>query len=330
MTAITHNLSETPAHIRPFDVGKDLEAVADLVETCFSDSLDEDGRRYIQQMHAAARNPRYLRWATAVADHVSMPLTGYVWEDNGFLAGNLNLIPFLNRGRRCYLIANVAVDPSFRRRGIARLLTSRALEHARKKGASAVWLHVREENNIAFHLYSSLGFRERARRTTWELYGRRLGPSALEPPDYSPEIQVVNRQNWHWPQQHNWLDHLYPPEVTWHLPFNLSAFRPGLFGMVYRLVTATQMLHWSALIDGALAGVLTWQPRAGSADYLWLAADERHEEAAIAALLSQARRHFASRRRLILDYPAGHAVQAFQYAGFHLQQTLIWMAVSRI
>jgi len=56
----------------PFDIRRDLDPVADLVETCFAETLDEDGKRYVRQMHSAARNPGYLRWASAVADHASI------------------------------------------------------------------------------------------------------------------------------------------------------------------------------------------------------------------------------------------------------------------
>ena len=96
MSAITRPLNPNASHLRPFDVGKDLNAVANLVETCFADTLDEDGRRYVNHMHNAARNPRYLRWAMAVAENVPMPFSGYVWEENGYLAGNLSLIPYKN------------------------------------------------------------------------------------------------------------------------------------------------------------------------------------------------------------------------------------------
>ena len=75
-----------PSQLRSFDVRKDLDAVANLVETCFADTLDEDGRRYVNHMHAASRNPGYLRWAMAVAENTPMPFSGFVWEENGYLA----------------------------------------------------------------------------------------------------------------------------------------------------------------------------------------------------------------------------------------------------
>jgi len=169
MSAITRPINATPSQLRSFDVRKDLNAVANLVETCFADTLDEDGRRYVNQMHSAARNPGYLRWAMAVAENAPMPFKGYVWEENGYLAGNLSLIPYRYQGKRCYLIANVAVDPAYRRKGIARSLTITAIDHARERGIDEIWLHVRSENAAAMNLYQSLGFIQRAKRITWEM-----------------------------------------------------------------------------------------------------------------------------------------------------------------
>jgi ribosomal protein S18 acetylase RimI-like enzyme len=145
MSAITTTLASSARHLRPFDIRRDLDPVADLVETCFAETLDEDGKRYVHQMHSAARNPGYLRWASAVADHASIPLSGFVWEENDKVVGNLSLIPFLNQGRQYYLIANVAVDPEYRRQGIARALTEAAMEQVRNRGLVRRWPHVRRE-----------------------------------------------------------------------------------------------------------------------------------------------------------------------------------------
>jgi GNAT superfamily N-acetyltransferase len=324
MSAISRPLVSSPDQLRPFEVGRDLPAVADLVEACFAETLDNDGRRYVQQMHAAARNPRYLRWAAAMADHVSMPLTGFVWEENGRIVGNLSLIPFAYLYRRCYLIANVAVDPAYRRRGIARSLTAAALEHARGRGMAEAWLHVRSENGVARNLYQSLGFRERAHRTTWECERCQLPEQAL----HGPEVKIAPRQARHWAQQRAWLARLYPPELTWHLPFSLHAIRPGLAGGLYRLLTGAQVQQWAAVRQGELLGVLSWQPHLGHADHLWLAAAPENEVAALQALLPHARRRLARRIRLVMDYPAGRGEEAFQRAGFTVQQTLVWMSVA--
>lgn len=325
MTAITRTLHRSPQEVRPFDVRRDLKDVARLVELCFEETLDAEGRRYIQQMHAAADNPGYLRWASTVAGRVSMPLTGFVWEENGYLAGNLSLIPFSSRGKRLFLIANVAVDPAYRKRGIARQLTETALEHIRKRGAQAAWLHVRADNQPANHLYRSLGFEERARRSTWETDWGSTRKAAREGNEAIADVELGPRRSQHWPEQLIWMRRSYPPEVTWHLPLDIHALRPGLRGILYRLFTGAQVKQFAATRQGRLLGVLVWQPLSRYTDNLWLAAPPRHEDAAIRALLPHVRQEIGGTRGFSLDYPADHGVEALESAGFKLHQTLVWM-----
>ena len=61
-------------------------------------------------------------------------------------------------------ITNLAVHPSFRRRGAARALFGRILEDARGSGVELVFLEVRPTNAEALTLYESLGFRVIGRR----------------------------------------------------------------------------------------------------------------------------------------------------------------------
>jgi ribosomal protein S18 acetylase RimI-like enzyme len=310
----------TQKHLRPFDPRRDLGPVADLVEKCFADTLDPDGERYLQHMRAAAKNPGFLRWASVAAEFSSVPLNGYVWEEDGKIVGNVSLIPFIMHNNRYYLIANVAVHPDYRRRGIARKLTLQAVDHARRRAAPRAWLHVRENNAAAIHLYLSLGFQEQARRTTW--YTQREIPSGTQP----NEVRIVPRQGSHWSAQNKWLVRNYPPEVTWHLPFSKNALRPGLAGVIYRAFSGSYARQWSVLSGDRLLGVLSWQPSGNFADTLWLSTSVEDEEMAAYALLLHARQHLSPRRPLSLDYPAHQADESMQATGFYIHQTLIWMS----
>lgn len=335
MSTITKSLSshQSAGHLRTFDVNHDLGRVADLVEQCFADTLDQDGQRYLQQMRSAARNPSYLRWASMVAERTAMPLSGYVWEEAGQIIGNLTLIPHISSGRRIYLIANVAVHPQFRRQGIAVKLTERAIQHARERGAQMVWLHVRAENQVAIHLYQSLGFLEKAGRTTWyldrqNLMGNNLDGELLEQIRKYSHIRFVPRHPTDWRLQRTWLRQGYPKEIAWHLSLRLIALQPGLWGFLYRTLNSMWLRHWSAYQDQRLLGVLSWQPSHTYADHLWLAASASTEAEAITALLLYARQQLSSRKPLSLDYPAGLAEDAIQQAGFRAHQILIWMSIN--
>lgn len=55
-------------------------------------------------------------------------------------------------------LANIAVDPERRRRGIGALLLDRAAERARARGAGSLFLEVRASNETALTLYRNRGF----------------------------------------------------------------------------------------------------------------------------------------------------------------------------
>ncbi len=331
MAVIAQTISTSPGHIRPFDVTRDLNQVADLVELCFADTMDPDGERYLRQMRDAARNTSFLRWANAVADQSSLPMAGFVWEEDRRVVGNLSLIPFSIWHRRCFLIANVAVHPDYRRRGIARSLTSVAQEQARRRGSTSTWLHVREENDPAIKLYLSLGFKERARRTTWQANRQTLSakPQDVTTADLS-NVKIVPRTSSHWQLQSRWLMDLYPLELSWHLPINIASLRPGLVGALRRLFIGAEVQQWSVLRDGQLKAALTWQSFQGYSDYLWLGVPAVIDDSAIYSLLAYARKQLSDRRPLSLDFPAHVASFPIQAAGFKIHQTLIWMSDSTI
>ena len=311
-----------PAQVRSFDARRDMQPVADLVELCFSETLDSDGRRYLDHMRSNAQNEGLMNLAGFAADWASMPFSGFVWEEAGRLVGNVSLIPYFMNRRRFYLIANVAVHPDFRRRGIARSLTLQAVEQVRRRGCPAVWLQVREDNPAAIQLYRSLGFSEQARRTTWN--------SRLEPASHEAAGSVTfSAPRAHlWEMQRAWYVQNYPAELSWHLAFNLRTLQPGLWGGIYRFLTNETVQQWAAWQDGRLQGLAAWQADGTHPDAIWLAAPPDTRGEVIHALLLHARRQLGWRRPLMLEYPAHRFDEAILTAGFQERQTLIWMSLS--
>jgi ribosomal protein S18 acetylase RimI-like enzyme len=334
MSAVTKSITDLSRakNLRPFDPRRDLNQVADLVELCFSDTLDQEGHSYLRQMRLAASKPGYLRWAVMMSERAVVPLSGLVWEENGQVVGNLTLIPFVGITYSFYLIANVAVHPNYRRRGIARNLTTAAIAHARRRKAQAVWLHVRAENDAASSLYRSLGFVERACRTTWhskaasttELFIR---PEAQLPAEARSNIRITPRRAYDWDIQRAWLNKIYPNQLAWHLAIRNAALQPGVLSYFYRALNNMDVRNWSARRENRLIGVLTWQASMGHADHLWLAVEPDGDESAIVPLLSHARRCCSPRRVLTLDFPGGKAAEAIRSAGFQEHQTLRWMDI---
>jgi ribosomal protein S18 acetylase RimI-like enzyme len=284
--------------------------------------MDNDGQRYLSDMRRASRDDSFLRWASRMTETASMPLMGYVWEQDGRIIGNASLIPFRDRGKRIYLIANVATHPDFRRQGIGRALTERVMKQARDKKAAAIWLHVRDDNPGAVKLYQDLGFQEIARRTTWQ--GN--ADHHLTTPDRN--IQIVPRHPRFWPLQQEWLRRVYPKELAWYQSWDTNALRPGLWNWFYLLFIDFNIRQWAALRNEELLATLTWMPQGGRSESLFAGAGPGSASAeALTALLVHARRSISYPPAVTLDYPSDEMVDAIRAAGFTPRRTLIWMRV---
>ena len=309
-------------HLRPLNVLRDLSAVADLIELCFSPTMDNDGQRYLSDMRRASRDDSFLRWASHMSETASLPLMGYVWEEDGRIIGNASLIPFRHKGKRIYLIANVATHPDYRRRGIGRALTERVVKQAQDKKASEIWLHVRDDNPGAIQLYRELGFQEVARRTTWQASPEHR----LVLPD--ADISIVPRHSRFWPFQQSWLQRLYPPALSWYQSWNINALRPGLWNWFYLLFVDFNIKQWAAVRNNDLLATLTWMPQGGRSESLF--ASTGFTEAsrdALTSLLIHARRTITYPPYLTLDYPAEEMTDAILAAGFQRRRTLLWMRI---
>lgn len=304
---------------RPLNILRDLPEVADLIELCFSPTLDSSGQSYVQQMRRASRDENFLRWASHAVESASLPLMGFVWEEDNRIVGNASIVPFRHRGRKTALIANVATHPDYRRQGIARNLTERAIAHARQKGFEELWLHVREDNPGAVKLYADLGFVERARRATYQARPDPLLPRMAD------GISVTGRDARHWPVQLEWLHRVHPDELGWYTHWNWKTLAPGIWNWLYLAFVDVNLRQWAAVKNGQLLAALAWMPIAGrSSDALWAAAPPGDGDG-LRAVLEAARRELDLRRMLVLEYPAGEAVEAIEASGFHHQRTLIWM-----
>jgi len=311
--------AEQHANLRPLSILRDLPAVADLIELCFSSTMDNDGRRYVQDMRRAGNDNSFLQWANRAAESTSLPLTGYVWEENGKVVGNASLVPFRNHKQRVYLIANVAVHPDHRRKGIARALTERAIKHSLEKKINNIWLHVRDDNSSAINLYTKLGFVERARRTSWQANTDMYAPSLKS------DITVAKQRPRDWQTQLNWLARLYPDPLAWHRSWTFSSLRPGLWNWLYLLFIDMNVRQWTALSGDRLEAALSWIPD-GRGESLFPAVSDRSAPEALTALLLQARRDLSPYYpKIAMEFPASEFDGAILAAGFKSLRTLIWM-----
>lgn len=86
--------------------------------------------------------------------------------------------PSLQPPADCAFLCNIAVDPSFRRQGIARHMLTACETLARSRGFRQLFLHIRLGDGPARSLYESSGFHE-LDADSWLVKVRGLTPRAL-------------------------------------------------------------------------------------------------------------------------------------------------------
>ncbi|GIV68964.1 GNAT family N-acetyltransferase [Caldilinea sp.] len=143
--------------IRPFDISRDLRAVAELISISFANELDDRGTAALREMRAMSHFGGLLGTLSRGAGEWNDMLNGFVWVEQGHVVGNIT-VQRADKYATRWQIANVAVSPAFRGRGISRRLMEAALNYATRAGGLWAVLQVYESNQIARHLYESFGF----------------------------------------------------------------------------------------------------------------------------------------------------------------------------
>ena len=153
MVALTTHSRAEAAHIRPFQVHRDLAGLATLIEVAFGEDLVLTGSRMVQDMRRFALLGPVLRLARP-----TLPMfVGYVWIEGEKLVGNVNIVEE-DRRSGTWTLSNVAVLPEYRGRGIGGRLVETAIAHVRRCHGSQILLQVRQDNDAACALYARRGF----------------------------------------------------------------------------------------------------------------------------------------------------------------------------
>ncbi len=156
-SAAASRLRDPQQGIRPFDVGRDLRAVSRLITEAFAEELDEQGEAALRELRILGYMSGLVRILYRSTGEFRNVFNGFVWVENKRVVGNVTVQRAASGSGR-WQIANVAVSPAWRGRGISRALMEHALDYIREMGGSWAVLQVRGENEIARGLYERLRF----------------------------------------------------------------------------------------------------------------------------------------------------------------------------
>jgi ribosomal protein S18 acetylase RimI-like enzyme len=296
-----------------------MDAVADLIESAFRLEGDRYASRMIREMRTFGRAGT-IGWifARLFLPPAAYP-KGFVWEEEGKIVGNASLLPVDGYPKR-WVLANVAVKPEMRRKGIGSALTLACVGLARKKGAKEIFLQVESDNQSAKVLYTSLGFRPLGSRTSWV---RQL--SQPLPANIDTGLARL-REEGEWVSQMALAERQHPEGLVWPYPLSSSLFRRR---RLERLLGYTQQRDWVWWEEGRLQGSLTARLASGRSSWrlVLIVSEEARGRIERPLLLAGMMGLIASRGSLALDYVSGVAREDLEELGFKQERSLTWMAL---
>jgi ribosomal protein S18 acetylase RimI-like enzyme len=308
--------------LRRFDPARDLGQVADLIHASFVEELGPGEIGMLQEMRALQALAPLLWLASRISVEFQDVFGGFVWIEGGRVVGNVS-ITRIGFDPRLWLISNVAVDPAYRRRGIARELMSAAIDLADERRAYAIHLQVRRTNAAAQALYRELGFT--LLDSTTELRLASIAPVSV-PPAGGFELQPWDTRGSR--RAYELAKAVIPEAWQRFQAVRVSDFRsPGLPERIIEWLRGRQSRRWAVVEGDRYAATLVVQAalRGGSHELRLMVRPDwrgRVEEHLVAFGLAALRT--IANRPVQAEVPTDHvaAIEVLQRRGFVIVRSL--------
>lgn len=325
--------------LRPVNLRTDLAPLADLIELSFADTMDSGGRAAIRELRALSKIGTGLQVLAGMEDMRQGIAMGYVYIVGGRLIGNVSIYPAEEPRAlgQSWAIANVAVHPDYRGRGIARELMRAALVSIRTRtrlGRPRAILQVDTANSIAQHLYLSLGFRAERAFTHW----KRSSSHRLPPPFdmRAAGLYMTRRRPGEWRAEYALAALTRPAQdggIGWMRPLHVDGFRPSWRRALSDLInmrTIERLVIRHPQNEHMLRGALWIESAfASSTTTLTLLIDPALSGMRLVdeAFINHAVRRFGDHSTIVIDHPMDDtaAGEIFSDYGFRAARKLLHM-----
>lgn len=332
MAVLAHSKRSQHFDLRPMDPMRDLSRVADLIEEAFADDLDRSGQNALRELRLLSRFKPILWWMVAFSPEHSDFLSGFVWEEEGEIVGNIT-VNKTSPGSRRWLISNVAVSKEHQGRGIGRGLMYAGLELVQEYHGESVSLQVRADNVPARRLYDSLNFQEIA--GTSSLQFKRVPRVAEVPLPAGVRLRPHRFDSADARLAYNLASAASTPARQKEWPLRPGRFQLGLSeqlnSILYQLLGGPASAYWVVEDDHhQLVGTTTiLSGFLGRSHRLELVVHPDWRGALEGPLISRALNYLYPWRKwgIEIKHPSDHveAIKVYQEFGGREEQTLIWM-----
>lgn len=321
--AISIQATQSGDGLRPVDTSRDLPQIIELLKAVFGDALESDEPHAFGDSGARAVNELYFRFHPT-AQRLS---NGFVWQADGRIVGNATVLTTKAWDR--YLVANVAVHPSYRRRGIARALMQAITATIRTRGGRVILLQVVKDNHSAIDLYRSLGYISIGNMATWYATAAR----ARQIPDLIGEgvhADIRPLPDNRWREAYDLDTSHVQADLNWPEPLQPDAYHRTLWRRASDFLNGRSYEGWAAIDSGnQLMGLTTITGEWGRSHVLTLRVRPDWAGSLERPLLSKALRrlYYLPRRNIRIDHPEADELtgQLLREANFSVQRVLTHM-----
>ncbi len=308
--------------LRPIDMARDVPQIVELLKLVFGEALELDEGQLLGDDVGAQISNLFYRLNPAT----SRLANGFVWVAEGRIIGNVTLLSTKAWDR--YLVANVAVHPTYRRRGIARAMMQAVTTHVRARGGRAILLQVVKDNTSAIDLYRSLSYVRVGDMTTWYSSASRL--RRLEPANDAPPIDIRPLPGNRWRDAYALDTTCVPADLNWPEPLRTDAYRQTLWQRLGDMMNSRMLETW--VTTGAsdrLTGLMSISGQWGRSHWVVLRIHPDYAGQLERPLLAKAIRRLQQlpRRNVRIDHPDDDTTTTalLAEANFAVQRTLTHM-----
>ena len=335
MTAVLAHSRNEYFGLRPMDPMKDLGSVADLIEESFANDLDRSGQSALRELRWMSYFKPLLWWMVYFSPEYTDFLSGFVWEEDSKVVGNITV----NRtsiGSRRWLISNLAVSKDYQGRGIGRCLMDAALELVKEQNGLSVSLQVRADNVRAKRLYETLNFKQISGTSHLRLgrVPRIKGIYQLPTLPKGLTLRLRKSNAYDTSLAYDLACSATPSAAQKEWPLYRHSFRLGgeefFNNFLRRVIGGGPLLHWAIEDNLRYVGLMDIQPGIwGQVHRLRLIVHPDWRGYLEELLIGRALAYLYPWRncRVFLRHSIDHieAIEAFKKFGFQEEQSLLWM-----
>jgi GNAT superfamily N-acetyltransferase len=243
--------------MRPLNIKKDYDELIPFYDLIFEKELTAKGvsvRSFLDEMR---RIMPFLKIMGIFSKNFRHANDGFVFENNrGEIVSTVNV----GYSGNYWEIAMVATHPDYRRKGLAKRLVLKSLEHAKKHKAKQCVLEVLKENDPAYILYKKLGFTHFDTMMKLKLEKGKMN-SAIEfemPDGYTIQPRSLDKKTGK--AMFELDERATPQEVLNFLPINKikhqKTFLMRLMRPLFKLISGSKASKWLVYNESDLIGIL--------------------------------------------------------------------------